>query len=206
MTDKELCEKYLKSQARKVAENAEVITPEDIDQDFLLHISPNPRILKFIPVIGHRQANTEDRTVPRITTAPWLIGCLIGAANVDHKFHENKSDGSKDEDSYRGGFKIYEFELKAALKPNKKLVYDANASDECWLVNYSPQSREYQPKTAGRLFYKSITYTGRSGKLPEGEGVLYVEVVKKEGIRFSKNHFLSQGWWVITGPLQNHVR
>lgn len=201
----EQLEKWLESAAEKVQRNATIVTPVDIEQDFLLHISTDTAIRKFIPLIGRRQAPSEDRTVPRITVAPTLLGCFIGYAQADGDFRALAADGSKEEDGYKGGWKIYSFPFEAALKPNNKLVYDSAQSDEMWLTSYSPETTEYIPETAGKMFFRSMRLVGRTGKKPYAEVEIFVEISKATGVRWSKNHYLDKGYWKIEGPYQQHV-
>lgn len=205
MEPSEQLEKWLESAAEKVRRNVTIVTPVDLEQDYLLHISTNTAIRKFVPLIGRRQAPSEDRTVARITVAPTLLGCFIGYAQADGDFRALSADGTKEEDGYKGGWKIYCFPFEAALKPNNKLVYDSSASDEMWLTSYSPETTEYIPETAGKMFFRSMRYVGRSGRKPYAEVEIYIEITKESGVRFSKNHFLDKGYWKVEGPYQQHV-
>jgi hypothetical protein len=196
---------WLETVPEKVRKNVSIVTPVEVKQDFFLHISTATNIKKFIPLIGRRQAYSEDRTVPRVTVAPTLLGCLIGYAKADHDFREYHSTGKPEHGNYKGGWKIYALPFEAALKPNARMVYDAQASDEHWLVSYSRETNEYIPQAAGKMFYRSLRLIGRSGKKPAGEMELYVEVTKEDGLRFSKSHFLNPGYYRVVGPVQENV-
>jgi len=208
MSDRDDIIAFLDTCSEKVQRNTEIIETGHVVADssnngFLLHVSKDTNIKQFIPVIGHRQANQEDRTVPRVTVAPSLLGCLIGYASVHNDFLSLISDGSKDQMRYKGGWKIYALSFKCALKPNNRLVYDASNSDEHWLVAYNKETASMVPEVAGKAFYRSITYVAVSGKEVAADGSMYVEVMKENGIRFSKNIFLSKGYWVVNGPVFN---
>jgi hypothetical protein len=205
MEPSEQLEKWLEHAAEKVQRNVEVVTPVDLEQDYLLHMSTNTSIRKFVPLIGRRQAVSEDRTVPRITVAPTILGCFIGYAQAHGDFQHLNADGTKEDEGYKGGWKIYSFPFEAALQPNTKLVYDAKSSGELWLTSYSPETVEYIPHTAGKMFFRSMRLIGRSGAKPYTEMELYIEVAKEGGLRFSKNHYLDKGYWKIEGPYQQHV-
>jgi len=199
-------EAWLEIQAEKVVRNAEVVTAEELSQDAVYHISINPRIPKFIPIVGRRQAASEDRTVPRITCAPTLLGCIMGYSKSVMDFHNLLPNGAKAEEGYRGGFYIYDFPLTAALKPNNKLVYDASATGEVWLVPFNEAHREYKAEVVGKFFLRTISYSSRAGKLPESEMTIFAEIKKPTGLPFSQRHVLTPGYWVISGPTENHVR
>ena len=82
-------EKYLESLSPDVKKNLKIVSTKDLGQDFLLHISPD-KLSKviFTPRIGNRQGRTEDRTVPRITVSPTLLGCHNGYALLRHSATE----------------------------------------------------------------------------------------------------------------------
>lgn len=196
---------WLSTKPERVRSNVEIITPESSGVPLLLHISTNTRIPRFIPVIGRRQAPSEDRTVPRITVAPTLLGCLIGYAASENDFMSKKSTESKEE-PYKGGYKIYGFAYEAALRPNNKLVYDASKSGEEWLVSYSEETVEYKPVSVGKCFFHRLIFQGKAGEYPVGEMELYVEISIGTSIAFSANHMLAPGYWKITGPIAQNVK
>lgn len=192
-TDKELLEERVDTMSTRIQQNATVVTPEDLGQDYLLHISPDPNIRKFTPKLTLRGAPSENREVTRICASTSLLGCLVGYAAAEEDYFK----ASDNKEGYRGGFKIYALPFKAALRPNARLVYDAKHSDEFWLVTYSKETVEFIPESVGKAFYESITYVARSGKKPFGFGVLLVEVTKEEGIWYSKNNHLEKGYWRV---------
>lgn len=187
-------EAFLHLTTDKVAKNVTVVNHADIGQDFMLHISPDKMSNKpYIPWIGQRQANMEDRTVPRITVAPTLYGCYIGYAQLIPHFFQYHPDY----DDVKQGVYIHEIEFDEALKPNNKLVYDSARSDEHWLVTYDQETKAYRGKVIGKMFITEIKVRGVSGKEVIVSATFYVEINKPEGIRFSKNIFLNKGYHVI---------
>jgi hypothetical protein len=172
---------------------------KDYSGEYFLHISTNTDIRKFVPRLTLRGSELENRDITRIYVAPTLLGCLIGYASAENDFMSLESDGK--EKDWKGGYKIYELPFKAALKPNTAMVHDQLASDEHWMVTYSPDTIDYVPKTAGRIFFDSVSYKARSKKRPHGEAVWFVEVTKDEGIPFGKKHFLAKGYWRVEGPV-----
>jgi len=201
MNAKQELDEWLDNTSEKVQRNVDIVTPEDLKQDYLVHVSPDTNIKAFIPMIGRRQAPMEDRTVPRICVTPTLLGSISGYADMENVFHGFVT-GEKNEfnATYKGGLKIYTIPFKAALKPSQKLVYDAKHSEEMWLVAYSKETALYKPESAGKVFIESIRYKAREGKSPEADVTMYVEVTKEDGIQFSKGLFLEKGYWSIEGP------
>lgn len=206
MNDVKELDEWLDSFSEKVQRNVKIVTPQDLEQDHMLHISMDTNIRRFTPFISHRQSRQEDRTVPRVCVTPSLLGAFIGYASAEDNFFSLQPGESTSLDVvYRGGWKIYALPFKAALKPNGQLVWDSRNSDEHWLVAYNNKTAIYEPQAAGRVFCHSITLVGRSDKQPDGELTLYVEVTREDGIRFSKKHFLTKGYWRIEGPLFRSV-
>lgn len=201
LTEKEYFDLYLKTLSPVVQSNIDIVTSENIDQNYLLHISIDSKIKQFIPRIGNRQGNKEDRTVARITAAPSLLGCLIGYAVSEYEFTNFVPDGKPENNNYKGGYYIYEIPFQYALKPNNRLVYDATYSDEYWLTSYSPNTNVYTPVQIGKLFIQSINHVSKNGSLPDAYATIFIEVLKEEGISFSKNIFLKKGYYEINGPL-----
>lgn len=184
---------YVSLLVDKVADNVTIVAAKDIKQDYMLHISPeNMARRKYIPIIGRRQDPSEDRSVPRVTVAPTLLGCIIGYT----KLFTDAINYYPDTDIGQGVY-IHAIEFEHALKPTSKLVYDAKYSDEHWLVTCSDATKEYKGSTIGKMFTRQVIYTTRAGKPCIGSYVLNVEVTKPEGIAFSKNIWLDKGYWAI---------
>ena len=190
----------------RVKDNTEIVTPESLGCDFLMHVSTDTNIRRFVPEVSKRGSDSENRMLGRVHVCPTLLGCFIGYAATAHDFLNYASTGSRDEKNYKGGFKVYGLPFKAALRPNGRMVYDANMSDEHWLVSYSPETSEYIPFMAAKCFYSAVTHVGRTGKLPTMHGLLYVEVVHPDGIAFSKKIHLDKGFWRIEGPMPENTK
>ena len=200
MSDVKDLEELLTLTDPKVRSNTEIVTPQSLGQDYMIHISMNTALNKMTPQIGMRQGSSEDRTVPRICVSSTLLGAMCGYAAMERDFLE-LAHGDKLEtgDTYKGGMKIYALPFKAALEPTKKLVYDVEHTDEYWLVTYNKETINYAPVAAGKMFYQSMTFVPRNRKLPESEGVLYVEITREEGLHFSRDLQLDKGYWMIEG-------
>jgi len=184
----------------KIRDNVRVVTPDDLDQDYLIHISMNTSLSGMTPYIGMRQGVQEDRTLPRICVSSTLLGAMCGYAAMEQDFLDlAQGDRLDNGDTYRGGMKIYTLPLEVALDPNKKLVYDAEHTDEYWLVSYNKETITYKPEPAGRMFYRSMTFIPRQGKAPMAEGELYVEITKEDGLNLTRDLKLDKGYWVIEG-------
>jgi len=213
-TERDKIEKHLAHCSARVQRNTQVVLPEDLvaqmgdagglyDGGHLLHISKDTNIRKFIPQLTLRGAPDECRDITRVYVAPHLLGCILGYAATENDFFAYASDNK--EDNYKGGYKIYALPCQASLKPNKSMVPDGPATDEHWMISYSPETTEFIPETAGRFFCASVQYEARSKNKPAGRMTLYVEIVKPEGLWFSKNLYLEKGYWKITGTVDRNT-
>lgn len=178
-----------------VKKELSVVSSAELGTDKLLHISTDPKIKQFVPNITKRTANNENRSVPRISTAPSLLGCLIGycAAALDFSQGDHHPD-------WLGGWYIYGIPFELALKPSPKLLHDQRNSDEHWLITYSETTRSYAPTKLGKFFYRSVISQARTGKRPFKEVVMLVEVATDHPVLFAGKVQLTKGYWEITGP------
>ncbi len=177
-----------------------VVTPETLGTDHLLHISKDTDLKRFVPAITRRGLKGEDRTIPRISTAPSLIGCLLGYSSDLHDFHERKPGLRLNEQKsvpFKGGYVIYGFPFTAALRPSRKLVPDVERTDEHWLVAYDSDHTYYTPRQLGKVFYSEVRYQILAGK-PQHRIEMYVEVSTPTPIWLSARQRLTQGFWRVT--------
>lgn len=179
----------------KVRDNVEIVSKEELGQDFFLHIAPERMSSKkYIPRIGSRQNKTEDRTIPRVTVSDYLYGCMVGYMSflLDAYSYPNVDDNKK-----KQGLYIHEIKFDQALKPNNKLVFDQSRSNEHWLVTYNDDTKEYSSTVIGKMFITEIVTRLRTNKYSEEIYTVLVEINKAEGIKFSKNIFLNKGYWCL---------
>lgn len=192
MNDKELMEKYLSNFNNGVAENVTIVTASELGQRWLYHISLDPKIKQFVPSLTRRTAQKEDRTVPRISTAPTIIGCILG-----YQYDINEFLGNDVEDGWKGGWYIYGFESEVSLLPKKKLLYDVSNSDERWLVPYKAEKWRYPAKIVGKFFYRSAT-AQNEGKYQKWSIEAAFEVIRGCEVRAFNSLTLTEGYWLLT--------
>lgn len=204
MSKKQIEEK-LSIVSDKVYKNVEVVTTRDVAHGLLLHISTDSKLGKLIPYISPRQAASEDRTVPRICTAPTILGCILGYSKTIFDFlYGFDKEVMKDTD-YVGGFSIYSIDFDFALKPNSRLVYDAAVTDEHWLISYNEDTVTYNPTKVAKMFISSVTYNGQDKKLPSAEYTFYLEVLS-EKLQFNSKRILDKGYYKISGPIDQETK
>jgi hypothetical protein len=198
---KKQIEEYLNRIPNNVVRSCEVESLEESKIPQVLHISTNTNLKEMTPRICSRQVEGEDRTTPRIVGAPTIYGCILGYAIMLEDYTSKASRTSENKVDWKNGYKIYSIPYKFCLKPDKTLVPSAKQSDETWLVNYSEDTRTYEPIPVGRFFCTKFSFVPRIGELPQHEATIYVEVTTDEGLWFSKNNKLDKGYWKIEAPV-----
>lgn len=186
---------YLALQPPEVVSNLRVVTPQRLRQPFVLHMSKNTQLTSFTPQVSRRVLSGENRTVPRVATAPTLAGCLLAYCS-DLADFTNRQDGlslNGERVKFRGGWGIYALPFDLALRPKRGLVPDVETTDEHWLVNYDADHVRYRGQLIGRFFYEQIGYLIR-GRERITEVVMYVEVTDQY-VRFDHRTVLTPGHW-----------
>ena len=192
-------EKRYASFSPTVISNTELVVSEE--PVMLLHGSVNGEIKEFIPRIGTRQANMEDRTVPRICTSDCVIGCFEAMNELEWRITDNIGAIPNRDKNYKGGWYIYGIETNAYIKPNKKLVYDVNKTNEKWLINYAEQPT-YKGVKVAKVFIDDIKYTTRDKKFPLVEFGVVIEVLKN-GVAIIPGTVLDKGYYRYTYQRDN---
>lgn len=186
---------FLNLQPDDVRNRVSVVETKDLIGP-LLHLSTNGNIKEFVPSVTRRTASKENRSVPRISTAPTITGCLIGYVSGFNDFYW-PDEGKKGKLLQQ--WTVYRFDTPLALRPDLKLLFDQKRSDEHWLVGYSRDTLKYIPVKTARCFYKDATLVGRPGKMPFQIATMMIEVLE-DTLQFSKNIKLTKGYWEIRGP------
>lgn len=195
---------WLALQSRRVQTESVIVNSEDLGQNFMLHIDKkSPKV--FIPQMPRRASVSENNTTSRVTVAPTLLGCLIAYASTDHDFRLGSNKQVARDYSFRGGYEINELEFTHCIKPSYKLVYDADLTEEHWLVSFNKDTLQYKNKLIGKVFIKSITSQAVSGNYPDTILTLYIEHQKPEGIKFSPNIHLKPGYYKAVLSFENEV-
>lgn len=196
-SDKEDFYQWFSIQSKEVQANSKIVSAEDIKQDYMLHIDKQTPTV-FTPRMPASAAKSENDTVARITVAPTLVGCMIGYARIESDVTEGTDKDKVEKTQFRGGYDIRELPFKHCLFPNEKLVFDAQRSQEHWLVSYNKETLEYKPSKVGKFFVSKITYETVTGKVPVARFEIYIEVHKEGGFKFSPNIYLDKGFYRAT--------
>lgn len=191
---------YLSLLPKEISAELTLETPRDIGRNYLLHISKNNRIKTFTPMVTRRSLTKENRSVVRVSTAPTILGCMLGYSSTLYDFYDastaNKETG-KPKDVFLGGWIIYGIPFTTAFKPSKKLLPDADVTGERWLVTYDKATLTYPTKPLGKIFFTEVTH--RAGnKTARIEVEAYVEVLSSASLLFNTRTCLDKGYWKIT--------
>lgn len=163
----------------------------------LYHMSLDGNIKKFTPYVTRRAHSEENISVPRISTATSILGCFVGylSSITDIQWPDWKSK------KFKNGWYLYDLPYEYCLKPNKKMLFDTEYSDEHWLITYSPATREYKGNIVAKMFYSEIITLPINGKVPRNNVKLVVENLGDDPIVFGKDMSIGKGCWMISGPL-----
>jgi len=190
----EQLQSILELASNKVQKETKIVTPKDLDQDYFLHIARS-KFDYLIPNVSKRAAPSEDNTIPRVHVSPSLLGCLRGYASFidDTRYVPT---GAKS-DTWLGGYYIYVLPFQAALKPSLKLVYDADYSDEHWLVAYNTETRFFKPSAVLKIVLSELKIV--PGMKERSFYITYLlENTSDITIKLSDDVELSPGYWEIT--------
>lgn len=203
-------DRYLETRSKVVFDNVEIVTPDDHDgYPYMLHVSKNTNIKEFIPMIGDRQGDKEDRTTPKVCVAPAVYSALIGYGLL---FDENIRPNlvKQDTSHFKGGYVVYAFEYDCALRPNKKIIPYADMSDEHWLVAYNDDTSTYKGKQIAKFFVNSITVNKADSVKMFAVNInveMYIEVTdSKYGLMFTNGTVLKKGFYRSIGPDPTTIR
>lgn len=191
MSETEQCQTYIDSFKNGVGKNCKVVSPEELGQEFLYHISINPGIKKFVPQLTQRSAKHEDRSVPRVSVAPTIIGCINGYQQDRYDWEEGRYNKK-----WRDGWYIYGFRNEVSVKPSVKILFDADYTDERWLVPYNDEKWQYPAEIIGKYFYRSIYVRQLNDKYQKAIEMFF-EVSKGAVVRFSEDVILTEGYWTL---------
>jgi hypothetical protein len=179
----------------KIQNNVTIVTPKDIGQDFMHHISVK-RFKDMVPNISKRAGASEDNLLPRVHVAPTLTGCMQGYAGIHaHQLNDLVING--DGSIYKGFIHIYKIPFKACLKPNKRLVYDANETGEHWLVTYNKNTVVFPSSVVGFIVPINLKVTPLVDKSTISTSQLAICVKDKDGIILDSKTTLSKGYWLL---------
>jgi hypothetical protein len=193
--------KYLGLATDLVVKNTKVVHVKDLPNK-LLHISTN-RQKVLIPNISQRASLGEDNTIPRVHTAPTILGCIAG---YDNTIFNNRYDNQSNvKYAFKGGYYLYTIPFEYALSPNSKLVPDVAKTNEHWLVPYSKEYSEYTPDSISKIVTSEVTTTNLSNNIIENIITIYIEITSITHVLLDTDVLLETGFYIVKIKLtENH--
>ena len=178
---------FVSEQIPLVKNNVTIVDGATFNKGLMYHIGTTDMSNKpYIPRIGERQGKTEDRTVPRVTVAPTLLGCIYGYAMVVISGKDNNI----------AGYYIHSLPFEYCLKPTKKLVFDQELTNEHWLVRYNKDTTVYKASRIGRMVVGKIDIKPRPKKFAEVTLTVLVEV--NQEMPFNEVETMAPGYYQVS--------
>ena len=179
-----------------VRKNTTIVTPETLGQNVFYHIAKT-KMKSLVPNVSRKAAPSEDNTVPRVYVAPTLLGCIAGYVLLIYEAFELYPTDKNTPDTWLGGCYIYTIPFEYALKPNSKLLYDAEVSDEHWLISYNRDTITYKPSYVTKMVVIAL----RSNSFYNGSIVRELDIlieVSESGIHLDKKTYVEGGYYKCT--------
>lgn len=198
ITDADLKEMhdFVALQSKEVQQNIEIVTAADMNAPYALHIDKNtPGV--FVPRMPKSAAPSENDSCARVTVACTALGCFIGYFRGENDTMRGSVKIEGEHDHFRGGYYISKMDFNHALKPNAKMVMDAESSEELWLVPYNKDHIEYKPVVVGKIFVSALTYLPASGNHPSVSYVFYLENNDPNGMWLDRKNKVDVGYYRI---------
>lgn len=179
--------KFLASCLGEDVKEVDILKASDVNRP-LYHISMNPQIKHFRPQVSQRTLNTEDRSVPRISTSTCIFGCFNGYQSIisDIQGRERKN--------FSGLYTVYELPFQYAVKPSPKLLPDVGNSDEYWLTSWKQETAIYTPEIAGEFFIPKTEHVYGSDT---GNITLHMYLKVRTTIYLDHEQRLDRGYYYI---------
>lgn len=190
LEDKEKIEDYLFTHLGPEALNKVKIVDKTMSSVKLLyHISADDKLQHFYPRVSQKLYPNETTQIPRTSTSPSVIQCILGYGG----FYQ---DLSWHAENFSGIYYIYEPKWDIAFKPSKSLVGDVEFSDEHWLLYYKKEHYQRTSERSGEFFVRSFDCVLK-GSGSDDEYILFLKV-DKDGLEFLPGKQLRRGYYRIT--------
>lgn len=171
----------------RLQKHVSVVTPKELGQPMLYHVSDNKRLRLFQPKVSNRMLGSEDRMIPRVSTSNTLVGCIAGHDGTDYLFQDEGFDGL---------FKVYGIEFEAALKPKAALVADGPQTNEHWLITYNQDTETYPAIPLAEFCYTRVSYMRVKATM---EAEVLLKVTHPDGLWLTNNRHLEPGHYRLVG-------
>lgn len=190
LEDKEKIEDYLFTHLGPEAlSKVKIVDKTMSNVKLLYHISADDKLQHFYPRVSQKLYPNETTQIPRTSTSPSVIQCILGYGG----FYQ---DLSWHAENFSGIYYIYEPKWDIAFKPSNSLVGDVEFSDEHWLLYYKKEHYQRTSERSGEFFVKSFDCVLK-GSGSDDEYILFLKV-DKDGLEFLPGKQLRRGYYRIT--------
>lgn len=142
----------------KVLNHLKVITKDDLTLPYTMHMAKFKQ-KEMVPNVSTKAASSENNTVPRVYTAESLIGCLAGYSLL---YFESADWLDRSEDTkFKNFYHLHYIKFEYALKPNKRILFDAHISNEIWLITYNKKTITYPVFVHGEFYVNKLIVHNR---------------------------------------------
>lgn len=190
-------ERGVRTLSDRVTTHMRPVEKDDLPFKDVYHISTNPNIPVFIPMVSARTIEGEDVRVPRICVGISLITCFFGYGKRAFLWDDFYSEDPKD-----SSWTIYGFDFKLAVRPLPRLLPGQKDTKEHWLISYSPDTAEYKSTKLGKI--DLVAYQTRRMGNKRINALEFVIQVKDKDLLLHKDIVLSKGeHWVTVSNWVN---
>lgn len=159
---------------------------------------PNP----FWPRLPASGSSQEDQTVPRIITASTLVGCMNGACYILGNGRDRKSG----KDRVINYYHILGIHFEWCMLPNNTLVYDAEDTQEQWLITYDKETKSYRHHMVGEFFLHAISEVVTSAKEHNPtQTTFYCKINKDKELPITTGVVLKEGYYKLVFDFTNYI-
>ena len=151
----------------------------------------------LLPLSSSEDIRREDRTVPRVCVSLNLVDCILGIARLHKEFIENNVP---DERNKKGNiYSISAIPFLLAVKPDKKLLFDVDLTDEHWLIGYNEDTQKFYPVNVGEMFITniSIPYKEHNNFKPLTYMKCFVNIKSDVGVMIKPNRPVEKGYYKL---------
>lgn len=188
-----ISDEWVKRQLPFIRKNIKI----DNTKQVVYHISLDPSIKEFKPMISHSAANSEDRTVPRVNVGVTVSDTMYGVAAINYSHVHGQIEMHNSKSNEDPVYTIYSKEVNGVVIPSDKLVYDATYTNERWLVADSPETSSYKFARAGEFFVvSSIEANGVEYEV--NKTVIFLQVSRGQVVSLEKDIRLKTGFYRCT--------
>lgn len=190
-------EEYMKHLTPKAQKNLEIVESTDVNPFMLRIDNVVPKFFTPLLPLSSAELKFEDRSVPRVCVAHDLVSCILGIARLHKEFLDNNVPDDKNK---KGNiYHISALPYILAVKPNDKLLYDVDLTNEHWLIGYNKDNQKFYPISVGKLFITNlnVTYKEHNNHKPLMYMECFIHISSDKGIMIKPGKKVERGYYKL---------